>query len=99
MSLLDFNALLPNEAFQQLSKDFRRARLNRNHSRQKAAELSGVPSSTIRKFESTSKISLLQFVLLCGVYGDISRFTGIFNMVPHSIEEIEKPAPRQRGRG
>ncbi|ORU93336.1 MAG: hypothetical protein A6F72_06760 [Cycloclasticus sp. symbiont of Poecilosclerida sp. N] len=93
------DALLPSEAFQKLSKDFRRARLNRNHSRQRAAELSGVPSSTIRKFESTSKISLMQFVSLCGVYGDISKFTDLFKSLPHSIEEIEKPKPRQRGRG
>ena len=61
------------------------------HSRIKAAELSGVPAPTIRRFENTGEISLRQLLMLCQVYDDLTSFQPIF-AIPEvkSINELIK---------
>ena len=50
------------------------------HSRDKAAELSGVPAPTIRKFEDSGDISFRQLLMLSQVYGDLSCFDNLFSL-------------------
>ena len=56
----------------------RKQRKARKHSRQKAAEFSGVPSATLRRFEATGEISLRQFLMLCATYGDLTHANKLF---------------------
>lgn len=56
---------------------------------------SGVPYSTIRKFESTGNISLRQFLMLFEVVGDLSQIRGLAttnNQEPTSIDEVLRNA-------
>lgn len=64
----------PTEIQQNLRESFKRARLSRNESQQQAAERTGVPLSTLKKFEQKGVISLSQFLQLCHVYGDLGAF-------------------------
>lgn len=63
----------PREVQDHLAEVLRKRRCARKHSRQKAAEVSGVPSPTLRRFETTGEISLRQFLMLCAAYGDLAR--------------------------
>ena len=52
-------------------------------------EKSGVPYSTIRRFESTGEISFLSLVKIVSAIGEDSQITALFSEpVPTSIEEI-----------
>ena len=101
--MVSINLLLtPGDVQHTLSEHFKRARLDKAHSRTKAAELSGVPSATIRKFETSGQISLRQFLMLCHVYGDIAQLNGVFTIpIPQTMDQLlsqEKQPMRQRGR-
>lgn len=50
------------------------------HSRIKAAELSGVPAPTIRRFEDTGEISLRQLLMLIQVYDELSLLDDLFSL-------------------
>jgi hypothetical protein len=50
------------------------------HSRAKAAEYSGVPASTIRRFEDSGEISLRQLLMLCQTYDDLDTFPELFSI-------------------
>ena len=64
----------PADIQKNLRESFKRARLSRNESQQQAADRTGVPLSTLKKFEQKGVISLSQFLQLCHVYGDLSVF-------------------------
>ena len=50
---------------------------------------SGVPYSTIRRFESTGEISFLSLVKIVSAIGEDDQITGLFSdVVPASIEEV-----------
>lgn len=68
------------EVAQGLALGLKKKRSWMKHSRDKAAELSGVPAPTIRKFEDTGKISLKQFLMLVSIYGDMSCLDDVFAM-------------------
>lgn len=72
----------------------KKVRKNRKLSVEALAKSSGVPNSTIRKFEATGNISLRQFLMLyhalCDL-NDIHRLTKAENR-PQSIEEVLKNA-------
>ena len=66
-----------------------------NYSREKASELSGVPQSTIRKFEETGDISFRQFLMLLQAYGDLSVTQHAFDNPPaQSMDELIKRAKK-----
>ena len=73
----------PREVQDHLAEALRQRRRARKHSRQKAAEVSGVPSATLRRFETTGEISLRQFLMLCAAYGDLA----------HAFELLPEPEP------
>ncbi|MDW6092157.1 helix-turn-helix domain-containing protein [Vibrio rhizosphaerae] len=59
------------------------------------AKRSGVPYSTIRKFESSGNISLRQFLMLFEAVGDLSQIralTQTHQSEPKSIDEVLKDA-------
>lgn len=50
---------------------------------------SGVPYSTIRRFESKGEISFLSLVKIVSAIGEDDQITGLFSdVVPASIEEV-----------
>ena len=56
-------------------------------------EKSGVPAATIKKFELTVQISLLQFLLLWQSLDDLQRLYSLVQMkktLPKTIEEVIK---------
>ena len=77
-------------------KDFiKQRRKQRKLSVEALAQCSGVPYSTIRKFENTGNISLRQFLMLLesvGSLNDINNLTKQFNQEPTSIDEVLKHA-------
>ena len=90
----------PSEMQPTLAALAKQARLRANHSRKKAAQMTGVPESTIRQFENTGKISLPQFIAIVFVYGEIKHFEQLFPKPPITELEhiINPPKSRQRGR-
>ena len=53
------------------------------------SEKSGVPYSTIRRFESSGEISFLSFVKITSAIGEDKEILGLFyNVIPGSIEEL-----------
>lgn len=68
------------EIAQELALNLKKKRKWLKHSRAKAAEITGVPAPTIRKFEDTGKISLNQLLMLAQVYGETAYFEHIFDM-------------------
>ncbi len=65
-------------------------------SRDRLAEISTVPSSTIKKFETTGQISFRQFLLLWQSVDDLQRLQSLTEVSsiktdkPMSIEEVLK---------
>ena len=55
----------------------------------KLSEWSGVPYSTIRRFESSGEISFLSLVKIVSTVGEDEEITNLFTKrIPASIEEI-----------
>lgn len=77
-------------------KDFiKQRRKQQKLSVEALAQCSGVPYSTIRKFENTGNISLRQFLMLLesvGSLNDINNLTKQSNQEPTSIDEVLKHA-------
>ena len=90
----------PGEMQRQLAEEFKRSRLEKRHSREKAKKLTGVPAPTIRKFEEDGQISFRQFLMLCHSYGDMVAMKNLFpEPEPTSIDELLKSSPvPKRGR-
>ncbi|NRA73029.1 MAG: helix-turn-helix transcriptional regulator [Gammaproteobacteria bacterium] len=77
-------------------KDFiKQRRKQQKLSVEALAQCSGVPYSTIRKFENTGNISLRQFLMLLesvDSLNDINNLTKQSNQEPTSIDEVLKHA-------
>ena len=63
----------PYESQLELASLYKEARKSQKHSRREASKRTGVPEPTIRRFEDTGDISLRQFLVLCGTYGDLNE--------------------------
>lgn len=77
-----------------LKRHLKAVRKSRKLSVDALARLSGVPNSTIRKFESTGNISLRQFLMLYDALGNLSDFSQLTEKThtPHSIEGVLRNA-------
>ena len=74
----------------ELSQFVRRVRKNKKISVKTLSQTSGVPDSTIRKFESTGEVSLRQFLMLYAELGDLSKMKKLTQKedVLKSIDEV-----------
>lgn len=92
------NFLLPEELASQLGERARARRLSANLTRKTLAARSGVPESTIRKFEVTGIISLVGLLQLADALGCMDDFSKLFPVkTAITIDEFVAPA-RKRGR-
>ena len=79
----------PYEMALDAAKRFRKVRTARKITMKALSERSGVPYSTLRRFESTGEISFLALVKLTSAMGEDAQITGLFaETVPQSIEEV-----------
>lgn len=77
----------------ELSQYIRQARKRKKLSVKALEEKSGVPNSTIRKFESTGEISLRQFLLLYAAVDNLATVRALTTIedTPKSIDEVLMP--------
>ena len=86
----------PYEMAQGVADRFRSVRLSRKISLKTLSEKSGVPYSTIRRFESIGEISFLSFVKIASAIGEDGQITALFSeRTPLSIEEVISANRRQ----
>ncbi|TIH11260.1 XRE family transcriptional regulator [Marinifilum sp. JC120] len=100
MSLLNKT---PADSFATLGQNIREQRLIRNWTQKALAERSGVPLSTLRKFEQTGKISLESFVQICfclDILDDLVQATEPRKQKFTSMDQVlDKTTPKKRKRG
>lgn len=74
-------------------------RLAENLSRRSLSARSGVPESTIKRFETTGYIALDRLLRLASILDGLDEFAALFPAKPPvSIQQVCS-TPRQRGRG
>lgn len=85
-----------------LAGNLRKRRLEKGLSRKALTELSGVPSPTISRFETTGQISLSSFVLLAKSLGYVDQIKKLLSEpVYHTMSELDtinNNKNRRRGR-
>lgn len=85
--------LTSNDIQEQFADTIKRKRKEQKLSRQALADKSTVPASTIKKFETTSQISLRQFILLWQSLDSLDKLAELCKETPKtptSIEEVLK---------
>lgn len=79
----------PMEMAMDAAKRFRKVRTSKKVTLKELSERSGVPYSTIRRFESTGEISFVALIKMTSALGEDQEITGLFaDTVPQSIEEV-----------
>ena len=79
----------PQEMAVDAAKRFKEMRKAKKITIKKLSENSGVPYSTIRRFESSGEISFLSLVKIVSTVGEDEEITNLFaKHTPASIEEI-----------
>jgi transcriptional regulator with XRE-family HTH domain len=73
----------------ELKEYLKSARKKDKLSVKKMADLSGVPYSTIRKFESSGNISLRQFLMLYETVGDLRKVKELTKLPEPEFKSIE----------
>ncbi|MBO6054686.1 MAG: helix-turn-helix transcriptional regulator [Oscillospiraceae bacterium] len=79
----------PYEMALSAAERFRAVRRAKKITLKEVTQRSGVPYSTIRRFESKGEISFLAFVKITSAIGEDAEITSLFTKrVPQSIEEV-----------
>lgn len=79
----------PYEMALDAAKRFRSVRRAKGITLKALSEQSGVPYSTLRRFESSGEISFVSLAKLASAMGEDGQVTGLFaETVPSSIEEV-----------
>lgn len=79
----------PQEMAVDAAKRFKEMRKAKKITIKKLSKNSGVPYSTIRRFESIGEISFLSLVKIVSTVGEDEEITNLFaKRIPASIEEI-----------
>lgn len=79
----------PYEMALNTAKRFRELRKRKNITIKTVSEKSGVPYSTVRRFERLGEISFVSLVKLVSAIGEDAEITGLFaNVKSASIEEV-----------
>lgn len=83
---------LPSEVLEELANRAREVRKSKKLSQEELAEKSGVSFGSIKRFETTGKISLESLLKVAFVLGVLDDFDHLFvkREVPKSIDEIIK---------
>ena len=72
-----------------VAKRFRDLRLAKKITAKSVSEKSGVPYSTVRRFESKGEISFVSFIKLVSSIGEDDEIRNLLsNTIPASIEEV-----------
>lgn len=87
----------PTEIALTIGKNAQTLRLAKNLSRKTLAQKSGVPVSTIKRFELQGAVSLQAMILIAAALDDLPALSSLFNSdTPRSLYEL-KNAQRKRG--
>ena len=79
----------PNEMAMDAAKRFRRIRKSKGITIKELSARSGVPYSTIRRFESSGELSFLALVRIASAVNEDRQIEGLFaDFTPNSIEEV-----------
>ena len=79
----------PQEMAMNVSQRFRAVRKKKGMTIKELSRRSGVPYSTIRRFEAKGEIAFLAFVKISSAMGEDQEIASLFaNYVPSSIEEV-----------
>ena len=79
----------PYEMALNTAKRFRELRKRKNITIKTVSEKSGVPYSTVKRFERLGEISFVSLVKLVSAIGEDAEITGLFSILkPTSIEEV-----------
>jgi transcriptional regulator with XRE-family HTH domain len=90
--------LLPEDLAKELGRKTEARRLTLDLTRKTLAERSGVPESTIRKFEKTGVVSLVGLLQLADALNCLDDFSKLFPLKPPlTVDEFIAPQ-RKRGR-
>lgn len=101
--IISINNWLPYDAKSELAKAAKNSRLKRGWKRDTLSEKTGIPVSTLKRYETTGEISLDQFLRLTFVLGDLDKLKSVFDseeQVFASLDEMLKVKPeikRKRG--
>ncbi|MHB1949689.1 MAG: helix-turn-helix domain-containing protein [Gammaproteobacteria bacterium] len=96
--MMTIKLLTPQQIKLQLAERAKQRRLEQNISRKTLAAKSGVPESTIKRFETTGNISLDALIHIAMVLDCLNEFEQLFEMKPPASLYQPAPAERQRGR-
>jgi len=98
--MLELNLYTPNKIQKLLSQRIKRLRLINEWTQVELAERSGISLASLKRFESTGKISLERLLLLAWTFGRLDEFTSLLEepeiMTLADIRKLEKK--RQRGK-
>jgi transcriptional regulator with XRE-family HTH domain len=79
----------PNDMAYEVAKRVRKLRRSRKVTIRSLSERSGVPYSTLRRFESTGEIAFVSLVKIASVLGEDDQIRNLFaNPYPQSMEEV-----------
>ena len=80
LSVLDnFTLDNPDDIMMQVAENFRKRRVEKNITRQRMAELSGVPLSTVARFEQKGLIAFESLIKLAMALGYTSEIKDLFS--------------------
>ena len=102
--IISLSDWLPYEAKIELAKAAKKARLKRGWKRDTLSEKTGIPTSTLKRYETVGEISLDQFLKLVFVLGDLDKLRPLFDSESQTFATLDdmlkaKPIPeRKRGR-
>ena len=91
LSVLDnFTLDNPDDIMMQVAENFRKRRVEKNITRQRIAELSGVPLSTVARFEQKGLIAFESLIKLAMALGYSSEINDLFSAPKFdTMEELD----------
>jgi transcriptional regulator with XRE-family HTH domain len=99
---LSFVLRAPGEVSQELADRVRDLRLRLNLTQEGLAQRAGLSTGTVKRFEKIGQISLVSFLQISQVLGELENFDKLFQSrasLPASIEDIiNQPEKPKRGR-
>ena len=102
-NILSINLNTPNEIMMQVARSFKERRLAMSLTQEGLANRSGVSFGSVKRFETTGKISfesILKIALVLGALGEFEKITKIRNNLAHkSLDDILTEGKKSRSRG